>query len=139
RTLVTAMALSGLLAWPAAAIGPAALILDVSGTVEPAIEPFQEVADGTVLELGPDATLTISHYGSCEEVAVSGGTVAVRADGLGLEGSRVLSREEIACPGRVVMTEADLINMSVTLRAVMVPKTMAPAPEFFLAGDWGEA
>ncbi|HET7410983.1 MAG TPA: hypothetical protein VFJ13_12365 [Paracoccaceae bacterium] len=116
---------------------PAALILDVSGTIEPEIGLYEEVGDGTVLKLGPDASLTISHYGACEEVALTGGTVTVGAGKLAIDGGEILSRTDVQCPGQIVMAAADLINMAVTLRSVERARLMAPRPEFVLAGKWG--
>ena len=94
--------------------------------------------DGTVLKLGDDAHLTLSHYGSCEEVAVTGGTVTVGKQTLGLEDSQVESRTRVQCPDTVVMSAADLVNMSVTLRSAKQHRVMAPTPDFILAGTWGK-
>lgn len=129
--------ISTFVAAPVLAGGPAALILDVSGSVEPEVALYDEVSDGTVLKLGSDASLTISHYGACEEVALSGGTVSVGAHELGIDGAQVRSRTAVQCPDQVVMAAADLINMAVTLRSAKQAKVMAAQPEFVLAGPWG--
>jgi hypothetical protein len=121
----------------AAAAEPVALVLDVSGSVRPEVALYDEVGDGAVIELADDAHLTLSHYGICEEVAVTGGTVSVGSQTLDLVGSQVESRTRVQCPDTVVMSAADLINMSVTLRSVRQNRVMAPTPEFVLAGDWG--
>lgn len=125
--------------FPVAAIAaePVALILDVSGPVDPEVALYDEVADGTVLKLGAGAHLTLSHYGICEEVALTGGTVSIGAETLDLDGSQVESRTRVQCPDTVVMTAADLINMSVNLRSVQQARVMAPKPDFVLAGAWG--
>jgi hypothetical protein len=136
RIIAKAIACFVLASTPALA-GPAALVLDVSGTVEPEVGLYDEVAEGTVLKLGDGAMLTISHYGACEEVALTGGTVSVGADELGIEGSEIRSRAPVQCPDQVVMSAADLINMAVTVRAVRMAKLMAPQPEFVLARPWG--
>jgi hypothetical protein len=137
RTLAKAIAFSILASMPAFAGDPAALVLDVSGAVEPAIGLYDEVGEGTVLKLGSDASLTISHYGACEEVELTGGTISIAADKLGIEGSQIRSRTPVQCPDQVVMAAADLINMAVTVRSVSLSKLMAPTPEFVLARPWG--
>ena len=137
RILAKTIAIAALFPVSAMAGGPAALILDASGTIEPEIGLYEEVADGTVLKLGSDATLTISHYGSCEEVVLAGGTVTVGADELAIQGSEVRSRTAVQCPDQIVMAAADLINMAVTLRSARQARVMAPEPEFVLAGPWG--
>lgn len=138
RVLAKAIALFGLVSLPALAGEPAALVLDVSGTVDPSIGLYDEVGEGTVLKLGNDAKLTISHYGACEEVALSGGTVSVASDKLAIDGSQIESRTAVKCPDQVVMAAADLINMAVTLRSAKEARVMAPQPEFVLVGSWGK-
>jgi hypothetical protein len=131
------VALSVLFPFVVLAADPAALILDVSGSVEPEVGVYDEVSDGTVLKLDSDAHLTLSHYGICEEVAVIGGTVSVGKKNLDLEGSQVESRTRVQCPDTIVMSAADLVNMSVTLRSAKQKRVMAPTPDFVLAGQWG--
>jgi hypothetical protein len=125
--------------FPVAAIAaePAALILDVSGPVNPQVALYDEVADGTVLKLGEGAHVTLSHYAICEEIAITGGTVSISADSLDLQGSQIESRTRVQCPDTVVMSAADIVNMSVTLRSVKPTRLMAPTPDFVLAGKWG--
>ena len=138
NVLAKALALATLVASPALAGEPAALVLDVQGSVEPQVALYDEVGDGTVLKLGEGASLTISHYGACEEVAVTGGTVSIGIDKLGLDQSQIRSRTAVQCPDQIVMAAADLINMAVTLRSAKKVKVMAPTPEFVLPGAWGK-
>lgn len=116
---------------------PVALILDVSGKVTPPVAVFDEVDDGAILALDKGATLTISHYGSCQEVSLAGGKVVVGEEGLEVEGGEVLSRSDQPCPGRAIVDAADLINLAVTLRSMRPPRKMAARPEFILTGPWG--
>lgn len=116
---------------------PVALVLDVSGKVQPEIALYDEVVDGTVLQLDDSAHLTLSHYGICEEVAVTGGKVSIGSQNLDLEGSQVESRTRVQCPDSITMSAADLVNMSVTLRSAKQPRVMAPTPDFVVAGKWG--
>lgn len=132
------IALLAVAAAPALAGEPAALVLDVSGPVEPEIGLYEEVGDGTVLKLGTNSRLTLSHYGICEEVTLSGGTLSVSTDKLGIVGGEVLGRNAVQCPDQVVMAAADLINMSVTLRSSRKSRVMPSSPDFVLAGAWGK-
>ncbi len=91
-----------------------------------------------MLKLGKDAHLTLSHYGICEEVAVVGGTVSVGKAKLDLDGSQVELRTRVQCPDTIVMSAADLVNMSVTLRSAKQARVMTPKPDFVLAGKWGK-
>jgi hypothetical protein len=124
---------------PVAALAaePVALVLDVSGAIQPEVALYDEVDDGTVLTLGDDAHLTLSHYGICEEVAITGGTVSIGSQNLDLEGSQVESRTRVQCPDTITMSAADLVNMSVTLRSARKTRVMAPTPDFVIAGKWG--
>lgn len=121
----------------ATAAEPVALVLDISGSVQPEVALYDEVVDGTVLQLGDNAHLTLSHYGICEEVAIIGGTVSIGSQNLDLDGSQIESRTRVQCPDTIVMSAADLINMSVTLRSARQARVMAPTPDFVLAGRWG--
>jgi hypothetical protein len=125
--------------FPAAAVAaePVALVLDVSGAVQPEVALYDELADGTVLKLDSGAHLTLSHYGICEEVAITGGTVSIGSQNLDLEGSQVESRTRVQCPDTITMSAADLVNMSVTLRSAKPTRVMAPTPDFVVAGRWG--
>lgn len=116
---------------------PAALILDVSGPVHPEVGLYDEVPGGTVLDLGKTGRVTISHYAACEEIGILGGKVSIGADKLDIEAGRVESRKKVTCPDTVVVAEADLINMAVTLRGTRKTRTMDDRPEFVLPGDWG--
>ena len=129
--------ISSLLPVAAIAAEPAALVLDVSGTIQPEVALYDEVVDGTVLQLGNNAHLTLSHYGICEEVAITGGTVSIGLENLDLEGSQVESRTRVQCPDSITMSAADLVNMSVTLRSARKTRVMAPTPDFVIAGKWG--
>lgn len=125
--------------FPTAALAaePVALVLDVSGAVQPEVALYDEVTDGTVLKLDSGAHLTLSHYGICEEVAITGGTVSIGSQNLDLEGSQVESRTRVQCPDTITMSAADLVNMSVTLRSAKQARVMAPTPDFVVAGKWG--
>ncbi len=129
--------LSAFSPFAATAAEPVALVLDVSGSVQPEVALYDELVDGTVVKLGEGAHLTLSHYGICEEVAIIGGTVAIGSKNLDLEGSQIESRTRVQCPDTITMSAADLVNMSVTLRSARPARLMAPTPDFVLAGQWG--
>ena len=137
KILWTCLFLSILFPISATAAEPVALVLDVSGSVEPEVALYDEIVDGTVIKLGGGAHLTLSHYGTCEEVAITGGTVTIGSEDLDLEGSQVESRTRVQCPDSITMSAADLVNMSVTLRSARKARVMAPTPDFVIAGKWG--
>src|SRR5690242_14582235 len=77
RAAVAAAMLSALAAAsgavaPAAAQSPpaVALVTDVNGRTDPAIEPFSEMPAGTAVRLAPGATLNVIFYASCEELTI---------------------------------------------------------------------
>lgn len=133
RLTLTALVLAIPLA--ASAAGSGALVLDVSGTVEPAVAPFSDVAPGTELWLGSGATVIISHYAVCEEVTVTGGTIRVGQSGLSIKGEQRIDRQPVECVDRLSLTATDLTNAAVVTRSLNIKPTIGLAPEFVLAGQ----
>lgn len=105
-----------LIAGPALAGPPAALIIDVTGSVSPEIEAFDEVEAGTELTLSGGAELTLSHYGTCDEVSVRGGSIEVGTLDLGLARTTVVSRSRADCSEPVSLSETDTASASVIMR-----------------------
>jgi hypothetical protein len=137
RTLCKGFVISALLPVATFAAEPVALVLDVSGAVQPEVALYDEVAEGAVFELEEGAHLTLSHYGLCEEVAVTGGTVSVGSQSVDLDGSQVESRTRVQCPHTVVMTAADTAGTAAAPAPSGRGRVMAPTPDFVLAGRWG--
>lgn len=114
--------------------GPAALIIDVQGDMDPAIEPYEEVRGGTTLKLGPETELTISHYKSCREVTVRGGSVKVRTRALKINGGKVLSDITDACPARAELADDNTGTGVVRLRDDGPALTLRPRLRIVIVG-----
>ena len=111
-------ALAALAGIAAAVAGePVALIMDVVGTTEPAVEPFSEFLDGDRVRLGANGEVTFAHYGSCENVVVHGGVLSLTASGYRLEGGRVVDVKPAPCPKDIKVTGAGEIG-GVVMRGV---------------------
>lgn len=121
---------------PAAALAdPAALVIDAQGSVAPEVGAFEDVDAGTVLTLGADAEVIVSHYKACEEITATGaGTISVNADALVLDGVTVSDRVAVDCPSAVALASADTASATVVIRDV-VPLAKVPLmPEIVLVG-----
>ena len=53
-----------------------ALALEVSGTTMPAVEAYDELLSGQVVELSAESEIQFLHYGSCATVIVKGGQIS---------------------------------------------------------------
>src|SRR5690242_13402938 len=47
-----------------------ALVTDVVGRIDPAVEPFSEMPAGSTVRLAPGATINVLFYASCEELSI---------------------------------------------------------------------
>ena len=128
-----ALCLALMLAPVSATAEPAALVLEVSGGVTPSVAAFDEVDAGTRLVLDPGATLVLEHYKGCEAVIVTGGSISVGSDGLGVDGGEILARRPIECAA-VVALDFDTITAGVVLRSLRIPVPVALAPTIMVAG-----
>lgn len=91
-----------LVAAPAAA-EPAALVLEVSGEVEPALLAFSEIEAGTDITLAEDARLSIVHYGTCKILTLVGGSLRVDENRYLIGRSRVETERAQGCPRQVAL------------------------------------
>lgn len=82
---------------------PAALILDYSGPPRAGIEAYSEIGHGTEIGLGPRDRMVILHYGSCRQVAVTGGKVSVSAEQLVVSDAKDSQDAGHFCPQEVSM------------------------------------
>lgn len=129
--------IAALLAGPAAAQQPgAALVLAVSGAVQPPFEAFDEVPAGALLRLGDDAEITLLHYAECTERRLRGGTVVVAALAMRVgRGAAVLAETPQPCPATAVLTKGDTAVGAVILRSGADPVAiLAPQPTILLIG-----
>ena len=112
-----------------------ALVIDVLGDVTPAVEAFEDVPPGTALTLGGGAEIIISHYKSCEELTISGGTIGVGVDGLDINGGEIVAKEEVDCPATVAMANADTASATVVVRNFDELPKVPLTPSIVLVGE----
>ncbi|MCH7710037.1 MAG: hypothetical protein IH903_00210 [Proteobacteria bacterium] len=114
---------------------PVALVIEVTGTVEPALEPYSEVADKDNVKLAAGARLTFLHYATCQEVAVSGGRITFTAEAFRVEGGGITHSSRVDCP-RSVTIQPDAVAGAVLFRGVRARTvvTLNPRPVFVLVG-----
>ena len=137
RSIIRAFRLSCCLlvaATPAIAGSPAALVTDVSGEVRPAVGLFDEIESGTELEVDRGASLTLEHYASCEVAEVTGGIVAVGAEGFDLSQATVADRAKAPCPATVTVRAGEMVGAGIVLRSVDRPTRVPLAPGIVIAG-----
>src|SRR3546814_13267076 len=97
KRIVFGMGLA-LLAAPAVAADPTALVEDVSATAA-GVEFMDYVAAGRVIHLGTGGTLVLSYLKSCVRATVTGGSVPVGIDQSRIEGGKVAGEEIGHAPG----------------------------------------
>jgi len=105
RTAAVIVALSaGMTAGAARADVSAGILLDVKGTVTPAVTALSEVEAGEKLALGPDSRLTLVHYRSCRTLTVVGGSVTFNLTQLIVQGGKI-EDEKRRCPKRFALAD----------------------------------
>ena len=114
---------------------PVALVIEVTGTVEPALEPYSEVADKDNVKLAGGARLTFLHYATCQEVTVSGGRITFTVGTFRVEGGGIANSTRVDCP-RSVTIQPDAVAGAVLFRGVgaRTVVTFNPRPLFVLVG-----
>jgi hypothetical protein len=135
RILIPILAGAGVAAWvaTASAQAPAALVVDITGPSDPAVEAFDELEVGARVTLGAQSEITVMHYASCRELSLRGGAVVVGADGLDYPGARLLGGRAGDCPAQVTVHESSLVGAGVVLRSVKPRPAVSPTPSFLLA------
>ena len=116
-----------------------ALVLEVSGTATPRLEPYGEMLDNLTIRLTKKARLTFLHYDSCRMVTVEGGTIAFGTGTYTVTGGMLQQESVVACPKRVNVvgnTAAVLLRHGTTPRLATRPPllTTSTRPTFVLVG-----
>lgn len=114
---------------------PVALVIEVNGTIEPALEPYSEVANKDNVKLTGGAKVTFLHYATCQEVVVSGGRITFTAEAFRVEGGDITNSSRVDCP-RLVTIQPDAVAGAVLFRSFRARTvvTLNPRPVFVLVG-----
>lgn len=112
---------------------PRALVMDLSGKVEPAISAFDEINDGALIKLDPDAKISLTFYPTCENLTIKGGSIKIAGKKLSVTGGKIVSKAKGECPGNVALAPADLINASIITRSIRPRPWISPDPSTILA------
>ena len=112
---------------------PVALVIDVTGASEPAIEPFAELEAGTAFELDEGTRVEFIHYATCEEVVVEGGRLSLSEERYTVGSGRVINVRRGTCPDEVVLG-GDTDVGGVTLRSAGGDLKVNPTPTFVFVG-----
>ena len=80
---------------------PAALVLEASGGITPAVRPYTEIVGETTLTLSRGARVAFLHYQTCRTVAVSGGSLTVTTAAYSIAGGTKESDVRSPCPRKV--------------------------------------
>jgi hypothetical protein len=112
-----------------------AVILDITGPIYPDVEPFDEVAAGTVLKLATGTELVIGHYKTCDEVTLVGGAISVNEDHFVIDGTDEVTSETGACIGEVELEKTDLVSASIITRSIDEVAKIAPRPFVGIVGS----
>ncbi len=97
---------------------PRALIMDIAGFSDPAIEAFDELNDGAEVKLEAKAELAMTFYPTCEDLTIRGGTFKISDGKLAIKDGEVLTRTKGECPGHVKLSPADVVNASIVTRTI---------------------
>ena len=118
----------------ASAQSQAALVLETSGTITPAVKPYTEIPGGTTLALSSGARLVFSHYHTCRTVTVVGGTVTVTVASYGTRDGKQ-SETTMPCPKKVNVRGGGELG-GVVYRSVSTSRALTLQPEaaFVLVG-----
>lgn len=119
---------------PALAAEKAALVIDVIGGTDPAVEPFSELDAGVEVTLEADAEIIVMHYATCEETHVAGGVVSVGRAALKTSGgATVIAQDKVECPETVAFVEETNASGAVVLRSAG-EAAISPRPVFVAPG-----
>lgn len=106
RALLAAMAAAALVAGAPGALAqtaagktaPVALVMQVSGTIDPPLARHREVGEGAKITVGPKSTIALLHYNSCSIVTLNGGTATVTTDAVVAPAANIESTKPGPCP-----------------------------------------
>ena len=97
---------------------PRALVMDIAGFSDPAIEAFDELNDGAEVKLEAKAEIAMTFYPTCEDLTIRGGTLSIAEGKLAIKDGTIVSRAKGECPGHVKLSPADVVNASIVTRTI---------------------
>jgi len=125
---------------PAAAQAPApavALVLEVNGSVTPALRPYREIPSGTTVSLTNDGRLVFLYYASCRTLTVVGGSVTFTSGPAPiLKGAATQADVRGQCPRKFSATGTDAAT--VLRGGSSAGLFTSTTPEFILVGRRAE-
>ena len=125
-------AAAGSLTW---AEGPAALVLEHSGTSTPNLAPYSEVMEGAVVKLELGARLVFVDYFNCNRVTVNGdGIVRFSAQGSSVGGDAKKATMRVPCPREIVIKNGGESSAMVLRGGEEDSLALYIKPEFVLVG-----
>jgi hypothetical protein len=98
------VSLSALIAAPAFAAAPVAMIEDTAGATP--VEALDYLSEGQVIDLAPGASITLGYFSSCQRETIAGGKVTIGAQQSAVTGGTV-KRQKVECDGGRMLLSAD--------------------------------
>jgi hypothetical protein len=113
---------------------PSALVLEMDGNSTPPLQPYNEIAAGSMISLSDTSQLVFLHYTTCRTVNVIGGIIVFDVNTYTLTGESKRSDMRSPCP-RTVRLKAEGETAGAIIRKVpYVSHTFSPQPNFLLVG-----
>jgi hypothetical protein len=112
---------------------PVALITEVDGTSEPAIEPFSEIDAGAKFTLGAETRVVFVDYATCQTVTVVGGQLLFTERRYLVRKGKIVGTKRARCP-KVVSLNIDSQVAGVVLRSGVSVLRVKSQPRFVFTG-----
>jgi hypothetical protein len=120
-----------------AAANQAAIVYDVQGATKPDVASFDELSDGSLIELSKDTVLNFVHYKLCKNITVKGGSIKIEGDKFTVNNGSILSQTDEDCPDRVLLKNESTVIGSIKLRSVPSKTAEIGRSPAFLTTDKG--
>jgi len=112
-----------------------ALVLEVSGTMTPAVEAYDEFESGQVVNLSDNSKLQFLHYSSCTTVTVNGGKITFGGIAFEIDRGATVESEKGDCPMKISLNQdAQLGGVVFRSAKPSVPLMLSKRPDFTLVG-----
>ena len=109
-----------------------ALALEVSGTTMPAVEAYDELLSGQVVELSAESEIQFLHYGSCATVIVKGGQISFGGVGYKIDQGTIVEAVAGECPTKLYLNQDEQVG-GVVFRSARLLR-LSERPNFMLIG-----